>query len=213
MRSIKIVGATVLALFALSVAASSALANEWVAKEYPVRVTANQKSGEKTKFTVGSNAPVECEKTEYKSAEPEFLTKAGLTILFGPVYSSCVAFGFIGVEITVLKGFLILLTWNGSKLNVALKQSAGTSGGLITIIIKAVGCEITVPTGQEFTEGASAKNIAGGKIEAEFSIKKIKYTSNEKGTGCPKNGEEAVFSGKDVAEGFNSEGAADGIEI
>jgi hypothetical protein len=124
-----------------------------------------------------------------------------------------VAFGFIGVEITVLKGFLILWTWNGSKLVVALKQSAGTTGGAISPIIRAVGCEINIPTGQEFTEGAEAKGIAGGKIEASFSIKKIKYTSNEKGTGCPKNGEEATFSGSIIAEGFNSEDAADGIEI
>lgn len=214
MRSIKMLGVAALVLCALSVAASSALAEEWTAKTYNARVTANQKSGEKTKFQVGSNPAVECEGTEYKSAEPEFLTGPSITILFKVLYSKCTAFGFINAEVTALSGALFLLTFPSKKtpIEVAIKGTKGGTGGFISIKV-STGCVVDVPE-QVFTSGTTATNIAGGKIEAKFSIKKITYTSNKTGTGCPaSNTEEATFTGNDVAEGFNELGEADEISI
>lgn len=219
MRTTKIAVAVVTGSLALNAGTSAAPATQMhgEAKEYPVTITATQKPGSKLVFRVGGIS-VECTTADFKSAEPEFLSAAGTTILMHPAYSGCTAFGFVGATVTALKGILLALTWS-EPLNASavLKQSAGTSGGLISI--KAATCEMSIPAGQSFetegnkkAEGTTVTNIAGGKVEINLKIKKIAYTSNEAGV-CPKNGEEAAYEGPQVAEGFNALGEADAIEV
>lgn len=219
MRSIKLLGAIAIAALVVGASAASALATQmhWEAKTYPVKIIAKQPSGGHTTFTTGGISVV-CTSTTYTSAEPEFLTGASATILFHPEYSGCTAFGFVGATVTALSGALFLLTWlEPLNLLVSTKQTTGTTGGSITI--KASSCEVSVPTGQTFetegnknAEGTTVTNITGGKIEANFKVKKITYSSNESGV-CPKNGEEATFEGPVVAEGQTSLKAADAIEV
>ncbi|MFZ2050618.1 MAG: hypothetical protein WAU69_06770 [Solirubrobacteraceae bacterium] len=212
----KMLAAALLAVFILSINASEAFAVEFKAATYPVKLITSLKAGEVTSLGVGT-AKVECKSFKYSPppGEPELLPGATSTVVGVPEYSECTAFG-TAVNISALKELIFLLSWKeiGGKWVPTFKLvgNKGAKGGFLSIKVPLTGCEITVGE-QEIDVGTEEKNISEGKIEAIFKLAKISYKSNVKGVGCPKEGEEATFAQKLIAEGKTEAGASDAIRF
>lgn len=211
MRNTKVmvVGCGTVLVVTLATAVGTAFATEFKAAEYPVRVEASQV--ETTQFKIGSSPSVECTTVRLRNAEPEFLSGTSETLLMAATYSGCTAFGFVSAEVSM--GGCLYLLMQGGTINIKghVAEPAACSKAPIRISISSVGCEITIGE-QELTSADSFANVSR-KIETTFHVKKIKYTSNEKGIGCPKNSQEAEFVGKSLASGFNELGESDALEV
>jgi len=212
MRLSKTLGAVLFAVLAVGAIAQAASGIEFKAKEYPVRVLAKQKTTHE--FKIGSSE-IKCTEASFSSAEPEFLKEKSTTILLSATYGKCTAFGLVEATVKMEGCLYLLMTSTETEGTVDIKGHGGTNKTCeekpILLVAKAVGCEVTVGV-QSGLKTATYKNESG-KVLTTFSISKIAYHSNEKGAGCPKNGEEATYKGEVEAEGFNERGESDGIEV
>lgn len=200
LRLILVIGA------ALGASTSAALASEgFTAAESPVKVTGAQRGT--NALTIGASK-AECSSLTLTTAEPEFIATPTAALPFSATYGSCTAFGFISAEVT-MEGCRYV--WQAEN-SVAIANQGATKSceeKPFAIIVKSVGCEVTFSP--QTLSGITYANKSGAVI-ATFTSKKLSYKSNEKGLGCPKNGEEAAYSGEIEVAGRNKSGETDAIE-
>ncbi len=194
MNRIRVIGLAIVAVVALSAltAASASAFTEFVAKPASQKVTAGQTKAHK--FTIGS-ASVECKKAEFTG---ETSLEKFTAIEFNASYGECTAFGFVGSNVKM----------NECKYNLHISGAVDvkcTGTKKIEIEVNNGGpCIISVGS-QNGLKNGTYTNVIGkngrASVEDKFNIKKIVYSSNGKGLGCPGNGQEAVYEGASVAEG------------
>lgn len=209
MRTVKIVAPIFVVLLTLSLTSiATASGQEFRATEYPVLVEGTQLKN--FKFTIGGSS-AECETASIMSAEPNFITAPTEALLLTATYTKCTAFGFIEGEVK-MGGCLYRLMTN-STLDITGHATEPTSCEKtpITISIKAIGCEVHINP-QTGLAGITYTNNSG-KIKATYNISKPTYTSNEKGTGCPKNGETTKYTTEQELTGHNEKSENDAIEM
>ncbi len=212
MRIRSVLGAAAIAVLALGISVSQALAAvEFRANLYPTKVTATQKTA--TKFKVGS-ATVECKKGTFTSAEPEFINASSTSILFTAAFTECTALG-VAAEVAINGCLYLLMTGTATEGTLDIKGHGATKSCAekpITIKVPLVGCEVTVgeQSGLKTTEYSNSSALG---VTAKFKVKTLAYHSNEKGLGCPKNGEEGSYEGELEAKGANEKGETVGISV
>jgi hypothetical protein len=212
MRISSIFGVAVIAMLALGISASQAIAAvEFRANLYPAKVTATQKGN--MKFKAGG-ATVECKKGTYTSAEPELITGPSTTLLFTATFGECTSMG-VAAEVSINGCLYLLMTNTATEGTLDIKGHGATKSCAekpITIKVPLVGCEVTVGEQAGLKTSTYANSGALG-VAAAFKIKTLAYHSNEKGLGCPKNGEEGAYEGELEAKGSNAKGEVVGISV
>jgi len=176
----KILGAAVLAAFAMSAAlASSAQATNFTAFVYPTSLSASSALGnDDLKTEAGS---VECS-SFYESSS---ISEATSTLTVNPTYTSCKAFGFLSAKFETGPCRYILHT-DGS---VDFKCTILTSGGFYIespAIITAATCEMEIGSQWGLSKFDLANSSA--KISVQATVTGIKYKVTKDGFGCPFSG-------------------------
>jgi hypothetical protein len=168
-RKLKVLGVTLVALFALSaVAASSALATEGVFTPGAsnATITASQVAGGKAKLTLGSTAArsVECSVVHLDSTET-LSNSTTSTASFGQEYSGCITSPGGGAATVSSLGCDISVTLDERFTASTGQVSGGLSGASCDLKILANStagskiCEYTVPN-QTATGAGPWKNVA-----------------------------------------------------
>ncbi len=183
MKHMKILGLAFVAVVALgAIASSSAFATLefFECEKYPCLVEGTGTGGV---FAIGGTS-VECEKGLFKSEEQSARSEE---LLILAKYDKCTAFGFVGATVN-MNGCDYTFHTNGTV-------DIGPAG-CGPIQIKALECEVTVGSQAGLGTVKYDNEVVGGKMVVSVlaNVSKIKYTSNQKGIGCAKNGEEAVYT-------------------
>lgn len=194
MTRIRIIGLALVAASALSAggAASASAFTEFVAKPSGQSVTASQ--SELHTFTIGG-ASVTCKSAVFTGTAP---AEKFTVFEMNPAYSECSAFGFVGSKAKMNEcKFAMHIT--------GVVDVKCPTGKEIEIEVNNGGpCIVKIPaqTGLKKLEYVNVTGKNGrASVEAKINIKKIAYTSNRKGVGCPAQAEEATYTGGSVAEG------------
>lgn len=182
----------VFAVSAVASASASAFTN-FVSKPAPQSFAAEQVG--KHKFTISGSA-VECEIAKFKGKTEK--EKQTTLKKVEAVYEKCTAFGFVSSTVNM----------NGCTygFNIAgeVEVECPTGKEIEIAVSNGSGCAVKIGT-QSKLKSVTYTNVKGkngrNSVEINVGVKKVKYTSNEKGFGCPKNGGEAEYKGIAVAEG------------
>ena len=208
MTKIKTLGLALVAVFAMSVVAtSSALAAQkhFKATTYPVKIKA--KGTNTHVFKIGT-VTVECSTSEFGPSAA--IAGETTTLAMSAKYSGCKAFGFLTATIntkTCGYTFHVGEALAGNTTDV----TCTTSGDKIQITAALTSCEVQVGEQTGLSE-AEYVNKAG-KVEVKAKVTKIKYTVTKTGTGCPANNtEEATYNGNATAEGFSKNELGEFVE-
>ncbi len=189
MKMAKLIVVGVVALFAVSIAATSAFA-EGTTDEYEGTGAFSGSQSTTNVFTTHAGT-VECKKAEFSGS----LTGASKTVEVTPSYSECKAFGF--VEATVnMEGCKYLFGTpedvNGETTDTIHKGKVSvTCPSGKTIKVSASGCVASVGAQSNLNKVESEKEGTGLLVKS--GVEKIKYTLT--GLFCP-NGEGTFSEGK-----------------
>lgn len=194
---LKIISVIAIAIAALALGATTALAEEFTAKEYPANITSKPTTAQV--FSIGE-ATITCTEAAFTGE----LTKASTEIDVSPGFGGCKA-TIGGLHFDVL--FSILeLPYFSFKIHSLFKWLLSLLGkGKITFKIEVLECSISAPVGQ-LLEGVSGEN-ASGKINVTAAVTGIKQENT-----CGLGTATADYKGNVEVSATNSKGEADAIE-
>jgi hypothetical protein len=221
MQRLKVVGLTLVAVFAISaLTATGAMAEPW--KEFvSTPATGEVEAGqtEEHTFTVGGGT-VKCKKATFKdNVKLEKSAKAW----FRATYGECTAFGLSAnvamhtceYELTlhaVGKDTASVVNWNQGKNQepgveektcfapTSITEAETHKAEEIEIEVPTTGCKVFVGKQGPLTELTFTNNTTT-TVEVALNVKEIKSFSNGKGLGCPAKGElKGTYTGKSVAK-------------
>jgi hypothetical protein len=194
---LKIISVIAIAIAALALGATTALAEEFTAKEYPANITSKATTAQE--FSIGE-ASISCSEAAFTGE----LAKASSELDVAPGFGGCKA-TIGGLHFDVL--FSILeIAYFSFKIHSLFKWLLSVLGNdKITFKIEVRECAVSVPVGQ-LLEGVSGEN-ASGKIKVTAAVTGIKQENTcGLGTGT------ADYKGKVEVSATNSKGEADAIE-
>lgn len=168
-------------------------------------VTAHQETGEDDQdFVIPGKAEVTCENANFAgTVEGE----EAATVTVHPKYSGCTAVSNATIDTNGCNYILGTETDGNGDAGVQVECETGHS----IKITDGTGCTITV--GAQTPEGGvSYTNIANGDVTIDITVTGIHYTSNLicQFGGIPSTGEDGIYTGKAIAEGFADEGTLSG---
>jgi len=185
-RILKTIGITVVAALALSVMASAAQAVEFTAENYPTEFHGENGAGSEEFNTEAGS--VECASTFSGTAE-----EASTTVTTVPVYSECVAFGFVEAAVNTEECHYLF------HLGASLGEDKYTATVTVqcptgqSIKITAATCAAEVGA-QGPLSHVIVEDTTNGFLDVTAEVTEINYTVTKDGLFCP-------FSGTGAKEG------------